>query len=79
MLIWVKLLQIFYLKGDFTLTNFKSLNSSKSNMQSVKDHDKNAAISMQEQLQEKKQYEFNKFNVNGENQRGDDLERSKNQ
>jgi hypothetical protein len=67
------------LKGDFTLTNFKSLNSSKSNIQSVKDHDKNAEISMKEQLQEKKQYEFNKFNVNGENQRGDDLERSKNQ
>lgn len=67
------------MKGDFTLTNFKSLNSSKSNIQSVKDHDKNAEISMKEQLQEKKQYEFNKFNVNGENQRGDDLERSKNQ
>ncbi|SMC25235.1 hypothetical protein SAMN02745134_02414 [Clostridium acidisoli DSM 12555] len=61
------------------MTNFKSLNSSKSNIQSVKDHDKNAEISMKEQLQEKKQYEFNKFNVNGENQRGDDLERSKNQ
>lgn len=61
------------------MANFKSLNSSKSNIQSVKDHDKNAEISMKEQLQEKKQYEFNKFNVNGENQRGDDLERSKNQ
>jgi hypothetical protein len=67
------------LKGDVKLTNFKSLNSSKANIQSVKDHDKQAKISMKAQLKEKSQSEFNKFNMNGENQRGDDLERSKNQ
>ncbi len=48
-------------------------------MQSVKDHDKESKLSMKAKLKEQSQSEFNKFNMNGENQRGDDLERSKNQ
>lgn len=61
------------------MTNFNSLNSSKANIQSVRDHDKEAKLSMKVKLKEQSQSEFNKFNMNGENQRGDDLERSKNQ
>ncbi len=61
------------------MTNFNSLNSSKANIQSVRDHDKEAKLSMKAKLKEQGQSEFNKFNMNGENQRGDDLERSKNQ
>ncbi|WP_026883824.1 hypothetical protein [Clostridium akagii] len=61
------------------MTNFNSLNSSKANIQSVRDHDKEAKLSMKAKLKEQSQSEFNKFNMNGENQRGDDLERSKNQ
>lgn len=59
------------------MTNFRSLNSSVQNMQSVHDHSEEAKLSMQESVKERKEYAYNKFNVNGENQRGDDLERSK--
>lgn len=59
------------------MTNFRSLNSSKANRQSVFDHSEEAKLSMQESVQERKQYAFSKYSVNGENQRGDDLERSK--
>lgn len=59
------------------MANFNSLNSSKSNMQSVKAKNDNAKTAMKESIKEKKEFAFNKFNVNGENQRGDDIERSK--
>ena len=52
------------------MSGFKSLNSSKANIQSVSDHDEDAKISMREQNQERKQFAFNKFNVNGEKRRG---------
>lgn len=61
------------------MTNFRSLNSSNSNMQSVSDHAEEAKLSNQALIKERKQSAFNKYNTNGENQRGDDLERSKNQ
>ena len=61
------------------MANFKSLNSSKSNMQSVADHTDEAKTSPRVKIQEQKQGAFNKYNINGENQRGDDLERSKKQ
>lgn len=61
------------------MTNFRSLNSSHSNIQSVSDHTEEAKLSKQALIQERKQSAFNKYNINGENQRGDDLERSKNQ
>lgn len=53
------------------MSGFKSLNSSKANMQSVVDHNEEAKTSMREQIQEKKQFAFNKFNVNGEKRRGE--------
>lgn len=59
------------------MANFRSLNSSGRNMQSVHDHAEEAKLSNQAIIQERKQTAFNKYNMNGENQRGDDLERSK--
>ena len=53
------------------MTNFKSLNSSKANMQSVSDHNEDASITFQEQVKEKKDSAFNKYNVNGEKRRGE--------
>ena len=53
------------------MSGFRSLNSSKANRQSVQDHNEEAKISMREQIQEKKQFAFNKFNVNGEKRRGE--------
>lgn len=47
------------------LANFRSLNSSKANMQSVKDHDTSSQISPGKKNKEKNQSEFNKFNING--------------
>ncbi len=53
------------------MANFNSLNSSKANQQSVKDHNEEAETTMQEQLKEKKDSAFNKYNVNGEKRRGE--------
>ncbi|MDP4144285.1 MAG: hypothetical protein Q8936_07345 [Bacillota bacterium] len=53
------------------MTNFRSLNSSKANMQSVRDHDEDAKTSMTEQVLERKEFAFNKFNVNGEKRRAE--------
>jgi hypothetical protein len=61
------------------MSKFRSLNNSKASMQSVIDNEKDILKTSRESVQERKQFAFNKFNVNGENQRGDDLERSKNQ
>lgn len=52
------------------MTNFKSLNSSKSNQQSVEDHDENAQTAMEGQIKEVKQFSMDKYNVNGQTQRG---------
>ncbi|MDD3225261.1 MAG: hypothetical protein PHX70_11275 [Clostridium sp.] len=48
------------------MANFRSLNSSKANMQSVKDHDTSSQISPGKKNKEKNQSEFNKFNINGD-------------
>ena len=53
------------------MSNFRSLNSSKANQQSVKDHAEDAETTMQEQIKEKKDSAFNKYNVNGEKRRGE--------
>jgi hypothetical protein len=53
------------------MTNFRSLNSSKANQQSVKDHTEEAETSMQQQVKEKKDSAFNKYNINGEKRRGE--------
>ncbi|MBC8060704.1 MAG: hypothetical protein H7Y18_08560 [Clostridiaceae bacterium] len=53
------------------MTNFRSLNSSEANLQSVKDHAEEARVSKTEQNIEKKEYAFNKYNVNGEKRRGE--------
>ena len=54
------------------MPNFRSLNSSKANMQSVKAHDEEARTSNTDHNNEKKDNAFNKYNVNGENRRGGD-------
>lgn len=54
------------------LANFRSLNSSKSNMQSVKDHDVNSQISPGKRNKERNQSEFNKFNINGDYPKSND-------
>ena len=53
------------------MTNFKSLNSSNANQQSVKDHNENAVTSKQDLTKEKKDSAFNKYNINGEKRRGE--------
>lgn len=53
------------------MTNFKSLNSSKANIQSVSDHNEDATTTYQEQVKEKKDFAFNKYNVDGEKRRGE--------
>ena len=40
-------------------------------MQSVSDHNEDASITFQEQVKEKKDSAFNKYNVNGEKRRGE--------
>lgn len=53
------------------MPNFRSLNSSKANQQSVKDHTENAVTSKQDLTKEKKDSAFNKYNINGEKRRGE--------
>lgn len=53
------------------MPNFRSLNSSKSNLQSVKDQSENAVNSAQNLTKEKKDSAFNKYNINGEKRRGE--------
>ena len=53
------------------MTNFRSLNSSKANQQSVKDHTEDAVTSKQDLTKEKKDSAFNKYNINGEKRRGE--------
>ena len=53
------------------MANFRSLNSSKANQQSVKDHTENAVTSSQDLTKEKKDSAFNKYNINGEKRRGE--------
>ena len=53
------------------MANFRSLNSSKANQQSVKDHTENAVTSAQNLTKEKKDSAFNKYNINGEKRRGE--------
>ena len=53
------------------LTNFRSLNSSNSNQQSVKAHNEKAETTIEEQVKEKKEGAFNKYNINGEKRRGE--------
>jgi len=53
------------------MTNFRSLNSSKANQQSVKDHNEEAVTSNQDLTKEKKDSAFNKYNINGEKRRGE--------
>ena len=53
------------------MTNFKSLNSSKANLESVKDNNENAVTSKQNLNKEKKDSAFNKYNINGEKRRGE--------
>lgn len=53
------------------MPNFRSLNSSKANQQSVKDHNENAVTSTQDLTKEKKDSAFNKYNINGEKRRGE--------
>ena len=53
------------------MTNFRSLNSSKANQQSVKDHNEEAVTSNQDLTKEKKDSAFNKYNLNGEKRRGE--------
>ena len=54
------------------MPNFKSLNSSKQNLESVKDHDENARTTVTDQKKEKKDNAFYKYNINGENKRNKD-------
>ena len=53
------------------MPNFRSLNSSKANQQSVKDHNEEAVTSNQDLTKEKKDSAFNKYNINGEKRRGE--------
>lgn len=53
------------------MSKFRSLNSSKANMQSVFDHAEEARITFTEQVLERKEFAFNKYNVNGEKRRGE--------
>lgn len=53
------------------MSGFKSLNSSRANMESVSAHNEEAKTTSRVQMQEKKQVAFNKFNVNGEKRRGE--------
>lgn len=53
------------------MPNFRSLNSSKANQQSVKDHNENSVTSSQDLTKEKKDSAFNKYNINGEKRRGE--------
>jgi len=52
------------------MANFRSLNSSKANHQSVKDHNENAETTVTGQLKEKKDSAFNKYNINGDKRKG---------
>lgn len=52
------------------MANFKSLNSSKANIQSVEEHNKNSETAVSQQTKEKKESAMDKYNINGQNQRG---------
>ncbi|WP_010238303.1 hypothetical protein [Clostridium arbusti] len=52
------------------MANFNSLNSSKANIKSVEDHNENAETAMEGQIKEVKQFAMDKYNVNGQTQRG---------
>ena len=64
-------INLYLLRWGDILTNFRSLNSSESNQTSVKAHSDKANISFEQQVKEKKQSAFNKYNVNGEKRRGE--------
>ena len=53
------------------MTNFRSLNSSESNLTSVKASSEKANISYEQKVKERKESAFNKYNVNGEKRRGE--------
>ncbi|MFT8315424.1 MAG: hypothetical protein ABF633_14425 [Clostridium sp.] len=52
------------------MANFNSLNSSKANIKSVEDHNEDAETAMSQQVKEVKQFAMDKYNVNGQTQRG---------
>jgi len=61
---------LYIRKGFYFMANFRSLNSSKANQQSVKDHNENAETTVTGQLKEKKDSAFNKYNINGDKRKG---------